>query len=235
MIKVVVADNEELVRAGICSILRASGRIEVVAETGNGQRVVELTRRHRPDVVVMDVPIAGLDGIRATRIVQRETPSSRVIIFTSIAVEECIYRSFSAGASGFLKKDVAPQELVEAVTSVASGNSILSPSITRCVIDKFLQFDRDLARLAQNRIEMLTAREHEVLAYLVQGLGNAEIARLLFVSEGAVKAHVSHMLTKLGCANRVQAAIVAHDSGLFPSRPVDATPDPARPGLGVAS
>lgn len=234
MIKVVVVDGEELVRAGICSILRGSGKIEVVAETGDGQRAVELARRHRPDVVVMDVPIAGLDGIRVTRVVQREIPSVRVIIFTAIAVEECIYRSFSAGASGFLKKGVAAHELIDAVTVVASGNSILSPSITRCVIDKFLQIDRDRARLAQSRIEMLTSREQEVLAYVVQGLGNAEIARTLFVSEGAVKAHVSHMLTKLGCANRVQAAIVAHDSGAFSMRAED-NPAPTMPGLVVAS
>lgn len=218
MIKVLVVDGEELTRAGICSILRDSGKIDVVADTDNGQHAMELTKRHRPDVVVMDVPIAGFDGIRTTQMMHREMPATQVIIFTAIAAEECIYRSFSAGAAGFLKKGVRAQELIEAIAAVASGNSIISPSITRCVIDKFLQVDRDRARLAQSRVELLTSREQEVLAYVVRGLGNAEIARNLFVSEGAVKAHVSHMLTKLGCANRVQAAIIAHDSGIFSTR-----------------
>jgi DNA-binding NarL/FixJ family response regulator len=215
VIKVIVADGEEIVRAGISTILRLSGKIDVVAEVDNGRGVVELARRHRPDIVLTDILIAEPDGIRVTRILRHEVPSVQVIIHTAITREECIYRSFSAGVAGFLKKGGPSAELIAAVTAVASGNLIISPAITRCVIGKFLQIDRDKARLARERIELLTCREHEVLGHLVRGLGNAEIARLLYVSEGAVKAHISHMLTKLGCINRVQAAIVANESRLF--------------------
>lgn len=215
MIKVAVADHEKLVRAGICSVLRSSERIDVVAEAEDGNRALELARRHRPDVMVMDVRMPGLDGIRTTQAVRRELPGTKVIILTAITVEECVYHSFRAGAHGFLVKDVDPRELVKAVLAVAGGDSILSPAITRCVVDHFTQVDRDRVRQAGERVQALTSREREVLAYVVKGLGNADIARLLYVSEGAVKAHVSHMLAKLGCANRVQAAIVAHDSGMF--------------------
>ncbi|MFC3452594.1 LuxR C-terminal-related transcriptional regulator [Amycolatopsis speibonae] len=217
MFKVLVVDADELTRAGICSILRGSGSVEVAADTGCGQRGVELARRLRPDVVVMDV--ADLNGVRVARVLAREVPSARVLVFTASVAEECVYRSFDAGVSGFVRKGVASHELIEAIAVVASGDLILSPSVTRCVIDKFLQFDQERARSARGRVQLLTCREREVLAQVVQGLGNAEIARTLFVSEGAVKAHVSHMLTKLGCANRVQAAIIAHDSGLFPPEP----------------
>ncbi|TWP46966.1 response regulator transcription factor [Lentzea tibetensis] len=215
MIKVAVVDGERLVRAGICSMLRTSERIDVVSETDDGRRAVELARRHRPDVMVMDVRVGGMDGIRATQVVQRELPATKVIILTAIAVEECVYRSFRAGASGFLVKDVGPQELVDAVLTVASGESVLSPAITRGVINQFLRFDRDRVGRARQQVESLTAREREVLAYVVKGVGNAEIARALYVSEGAVKAHVSHLLAKLRCTNRVQAAIKAHESGVF--------------------
>jgi DNA-binding NarL/FixJ family response regulator len=215
VIKVIVADGEEIVRAGISAILRLSGKVDVVAEVDNGRRVVELARRHRPDIVLTDIMIPEADGICVTRTLRHEVPSVRVIIFTAMTLEECIYRSFDAGASGFLKKGGPSTELVDAVTAVAAGNLIISPAITRCVINKFLHIDRDRARRAQDRIESLTCREREVLGRLVRGLGNAEIARLLYVSEGAVKAHISHMLTKLGCTNRVQAAIIANESGLF--------------------
>ena len=218
MIKVVVADSDEVVRAGICSILRSSGSIKVVGDTGDGRQTMDLVRRHRPDVVVMDVQMAGVGGISTIRLVCREMPSPKVVVFTSLATEECAYRCFKAGASGFLIKRAQSREIVDATISVASGNSVISPLVARCLIDRFLQFDRDRARLARNRIEKLTPREQEVLAFVFQGLGNAEIARALYVSEGAIKGHVSHMLTKLQCVNRVQVALIAYDSDMFPSR-----------------
>lgn len=219
MIKVAVVDGERLVRAGICSVLRTSERIDVVAETGDGLRAVELARQHRPDVMVMDVRVGGIDGIRATRAVQRELPGTKVIILTAITVEDCVYRSFRAGASGFLVKDVSPDALINAVLDVASGGAIVSPAIAKGVITQFLRHDRDRAGRARAQVESLTNREREVLGYLVKGTGNAEIARTMFVSEGAVKAHVSHLLVKLKCVNRVQAAITAHESGIFPGVP----------------
>ena len=215
MIKVVIADGESLVRAGVSSVLRATGGVNVVAEAENGNRALDLARRHRPNVMVMDVWMDGLDGIRAARIIQRELPSTRVVILTAIASEECVYHCFCAGAAGFLLKGITPDDLVKAVTSVAAGEFVISPTITGSVIKQFLRFDRDRARSAQQKIGQLTARQHEVLAYVVKGLGNLEIARTMYISEGAVKAHVSHLLTRLDCTNRVQAAIVAHDSGLF--------------------
>ena len=218
MIKVVVADSDEVVRAGICSILQSSGRIKVVGDTGNGHRAMELTRKHRPDVMVMDVQMVGLDGVNTIRLVRREMPSPKVVIFTSLATEECVYQCFNAGASGFLVKRAPSQEIVDATISVTSGNSVVSPLVARCLIDSFLRFDRNRTRLARSRIEKLTPREQEVLALVFQGYSNAEIARALYVSEGAIKSHVSHMLTKLDCANRVQVAIIAHDSDMFPSR-----------------
>ncbi|HEX8869695.1 MAG TPA: response regulator transcription factor [Lentzea sp.] len=215
MIKVAVVDGEQLVRAGICSVLRKSERIDVVAETHDGRLGLELARRYRPDVMVTEVCVPGVDGIRATRIVQRELPDTKVIILTAITREECVYRSFLAGAAGFLVKNVEPQALIGAVLTVASGESVLSPAITRGVIDKFLRFDRDRVLRAREQLKSLTCREREVLAHLVKGDSNADIARALYVSEGAVKSHVSHILDKLCCLNRVQAALKAHESGLF--------------------
>jgi DNA-binding NarL/FixJ family response regulator len=215
MIKVAVVDSERLIRAGICSMLRTSERIEVVAEAEDGRRAVELARRHRPDVIVMEVRVPGLDGIRATQLLQRDLPDTKVMILTSITVEECVYRSFLAGASGFLVKDVAAHELVDSVLRVAAGELVLSPAITRGVINQFLRFDRDRFKRARDEVDTLTNREREVLAHVVKGGGNAEIARALYVSEGAVKAHISRILSKLRCANRVQAAIKAHESGRF--------------------
>ncbi|WP_191257648.1 response regulator [Amycolatopsis oliviviridis] len=212
-----VADADELARAGICSILRASGTVDVVADTESGRRAVELARRYRPDVLITDMPTTEWDGIETTRRLNRELPTTKVVILTSVATEDDIYRSFDSGASGFLKKEFSSRKLIDAVSAVASGSAFLSPAITRCVIDSFLRVDRGRTRAAREQIDRLTAREREVLAHLVHGLGNAEIARLLFVSEGAVKGHVSHILTKLGCANRVQAAIIAHDSAAFPA------------------
>ncbi|MEV6235670.1 response regulator transcription factor [Lentzea sp. NPDC051838] len=217
MIKVAVVESERLVRAGICSVLRASQWIDVVADTDCGHRAIEIARRHRPDVMVMDVRVGQMDGIRATRVVHREVPATKVLILTEITVDDCVYQSFRAGAAGFLVKDVEPRELVKAVIDVASGDAILSPAITRGVIDQFLRHDRDRASRARAQVENLTNRERQVLVHLANGAGNAEIARALFLSEGAIKAHVSHLLTKLKCGNRVQAAIKAHESGLFTS------------------
>jgi len=215
MITVVVAHSDSLVRAGVCSVLRNTRRFEVLAETDSGLRVLELARRHEPKVMIMDVHLTGLDGIRAARVVHRDAPNTRVLIHTTTASEEYVYGSFRAGAAGFLLHTATPGDLVDAVRAIAEGGVVLSPAITRRVVDRFLQFDRERIAAARNGIASLTAREHEVLAALARGLGNTEIAKRMAIGEGTVKAHVSHLLAKLDCTNRVQAALLARDSGLF--------------------
>lgn len=215
MIRVAVVDGDGVARAGVCGMLRTSERIDVVAEAGDGRRGMEITRWHRPDVLLTEVRLPEADGIRITHLVQRELPDTKVVMLTTITQDECVYRSFRAGAAGFLVKDVGPGELVDAVLKVASGEQVLSPAITREVISQFLRFDRDNARRARAQIETLTNREREVLGHVVRGGGNAQIARALYLSEGAVKAHVSRIIGKMRCTNRVQVAIKAHESGLF--------------------
>ncbi len=193
-----------------------------------------MTRRHRPEVVVTDVPVVGLDGYRIVRLICRELPSTRVVILAATVEEECVYRSLRAGASGFFEKGRASRELVDAVVAVHAGEVALSPAATWCVVDGFLRFDREQTQSARRKIDSVTTREREVLGYIIQGLGNAEIARTLYMSEGSVKAHVSHLLPKLGCSNRVQAAIVAHESGMFASKG-ESIQRISTPSLGVAS
>jgi DNA-binding NarL/FixJ family response regulator len=215
MITVLVVDSDEVFRAGICSILRGSGRIEVVAEAGNGNRLVEMARQHRPDVLIIDMQIDRPDGVRAIQRLKHERLPTRVIVLSAV-IAEFVGDALKAGVAGLLDKTVSPSELINAVIGVAASESvILSASSTRCMIDGFLRFDQGRTRLARRKVEVLTAREREVLGHVLQGLGNSKIARTMHVSEGAVKAHVSHVLAKLGCVNRVQAAIVAHDSDLF--------------------
>jgi DNA-binding NarL/FixJ family response regulator len=215
MISVVVAHSDSLVRAGVCSVLRNASQFEVVGETDSGLRLLELARRHEPNVVVTDVHLTGLDGVRATRVVRRDVPASRVLVHTTVASEEYVYGAFRAGAAGFLLHGATPGDLLDAVRAVATGGVVLSPAITRHVVERFLQFDRERIAAARNGIASLTAREHEVLAALARGLGNTEIAKKMAIGEGTVKAHVSHLLAKLDCTNRVQAALIARDSGLF--------------------
>ncbi|EME54991.1 response regulator transcription factor [Amycolatopsis decaplanina] len=216
MIKVVVAGGDEIFRVGICSVLKASGTIEVAAQTGTVERIAELVLANQPDVVVIDLTTKDQSLTRTIRSFRCELPATRVVVIAPVTTNEVAYFSLTGSVAGLLEGPVPPQELINVITAVASGDSmIISPSIAQRMTDRFLRYTRNQACHAQDRINALTPREREVLAQVAKGYGNAEIAHRLYVSEGAVKAHVSHLLTKLGCANRVQAAIIACDSGLF--------------------
>jgi DNA-binding NarL/FixJ family response regulator len=209
-IRVLIVDDQPLARAGFKAVLEATGTIQVVAEAENGERAVELARRHGPDVVLMDVRMPGMDGIEATR----RMPHQKVLILTTFGLDDYIIEALRAGASGFLLKDAPVEELVRAVRTVAAGDAQLSPAVTKRLLVQVARrlpaaVQRDTGPLAQ-----LTEREHEVLRLLAVGMSNAEIAGALVVSEPTVKTHVSSVLQKLGLRDRVQAVIYAYENGL---------------------
>jgi DNA-binding NarL/FixJ family response regulator len=208
-VRVLVADDQALVRAGFCKILEADAEIEVVGEAADGTEAVELSQQLEPDVVLMDIRMPNLDGIAATR---QLAGGPRVLVLTTFGLEEYVYEALRAGASGFLLKDVPPEQLLAGVHVVASGDALLDPAITRTVIEEFA--GKPVARrelLA--RLDELTAREREVFDLVARGLSNAEIAAELVVTDGTVKTHVAHFLLKLGLRDRVQAVIYAYESG----------------------
>jgi DNA-binding NarL/FixJ family response regulator len=210
-VRVVIADDQPLLRAGFRSLLESSGRIEVVAEAATGLEAIEQTERQRPDVVLMDIRMPDLDGIEATRRLKR-TP---VLILTTFGLDEYIIEALRAGAAGFILKDTQVADLIAAVLSVADGDAVLSPAVTRQLLD---QVARRLPASVDRRPEQLaelTERELEVLRMLAAGLSNAEIAAALVVSEATTKTHVSNVLQKLGLRDRVQAAIFAYEIGLI--------------------
>ncbi|MBF9128873.1 response regulator transcription factor [Plantactinospora sp. S1510] len=210
-IRVVVADDQELVRSGFAMILDAQSDIEVVAEVGDGAAAVEAVLRHQPDVVLMDLRMPGMDGIEATRRVCAQT-SVQVVVLTTYDVDEYVYDALRAGASGFLLKDVRREDLVHAIRVVAAGEALLAPSVTRRLIVDVI---RTRSRPAvPGVLDTLTARERQTLVLLARGLSNAEIGTALTVSESTVKTHVSHLLAKLGLRDRVQAVIHAYEVGL---------------------
>ncbi|MER5972282.1 response regulator transcription factor [Streptomyces sp. NPDC002055] len=211
-IRVVVADDQELVRAGFAMILAAQPGIEVVAESGDGFEAVGAARAHRPDVVLLDIRMPGMDGIEAARIICGET-DCRVIMLTTWGQDDYLFDALCAGASGFLLKDVRRDDLVHAVRVVAAGDSLLAPSVTRTLIAAFTS-GAAVAPPRSARLDVLTARERETMQLLGAGLSNAEIATALVVSEHTVKTHVSNVLTKLGLRDRVQAVIAAYETGL---------------------
>ncbi|MFI7120729.1 LuxR C-terminal-related transcriptional regulator [Amycolatopsis sp. NPDC049868] len=216
MIKVVVVGGDEIFRAGMCSVLSIPGTIQVAAQTGKTERLSALVVTHRPDVVVVDLTTKDRTLVRAIRNLRGELPATRIVVITPVGTNEVAYFSLTGRVAGLLEGPVPPRELINVIKAVVAGDSlIISPSIAQRMTDGFLRYDRNRACHAQDRIDALTSREREVLAYIVKGCGNAEIAQRLYISEGAVKAHVSNLLTKMNCANRVQAAIVACDSGLF--------------------
>jgi DNA-binding NarL/FixJ family response regulator len=222
MIRVVVADDHALVRGGFQMILEAQPDIEVVGEAANGLEAVELARSLAPDVVLMDVRMPGLDGIEATRRVTAASGEGpRVLMLTTFDLDEYVYRAIRAGASGFLLKDVRPAELVHAVRVVAAGDMLLAPAITRRLLEEFVRRPPPGQRPA--RLGELTDRESEVLGLVARGLSNAEIAQRLFLGETTVKTHVTRILTKLHLRDRVQAVVLAYESGLV--RPGDDTPE----------
>jgi len=215
LVTVVVADDEPLICAGIRSVLERSPGLEVVAEAADGQRAVDLVRGHRPDVLIVDVTMPAVGGLAVTELVRRQVPDTEVIVMVTDVVDDLIFGALRAGASGFLLKQCAPAELVNAVLAVAAGHAALAPRATRRLVDQFLGVDLECVHKARRMIDGLTSREREVLGEVAKGMGNAEIARTLYLSEGAVKAHVSRLLTKLDCTNRVQAATLCHHASLL--------------------
>ncbi|BAL87426.1 putative two-component system response regulator [Actinoplanes missouriensis 431] len=214
MIRVLIADDEALIRAGVRMVLETAGDIEVVAEVANGADAVERTRRHLVDVALLDIRMPVMDGLAAAERIAA-AGRTRAIVLTTFGEQEYVARALRGGVTGFLLKDTPPDDLIRAVRGAAAGEAILSPRITRHVIETYVVDHRDPAGDARRRVATLTAREREVLALLGDGSSNADIARALMISEGTAKAHVSRILTGLGCANRVQAAILAHEAGLL--------------------
>ena len=213
-IRVLVVDDQALVRAGLGVILGAQADIEVVGEAADGLEAVEAAGRLRPDVVLMDIRMPHLDGLEATRrILVGRSGTPRVMILTTFDTDEHVFESLRAGASGFLLKDAPREQLVEAVRTVAAGEALLAPSVTRRLIEEFSRRPVPDGRSAAS-LASLTAREREVLDAMARGLSNAEMAEALFVGEATVKSHVAHVLMKLGLRDRVQAVIFAYEAGI---------------------
>ena len=212
MIRVLVADDQALVRSGFRMILEAREDVEVVGEAEDGAEAVELARRLDPDVILMDVRMPKVDGVEATRRVSAAGLRARVVILTTFDLDEYVHEAIRAGASGFLLKDVQPAQLVEAVRVVAAGEALLAPTVTRRLLDRFAQALPD--ERPPPSLEVLTARELEILRLVAGGLSNAEIAEQLVVTEATVKTHVSSVLRKLHLRDRVQAVVAAYDAGL---------------------
>jgi DNA-binding NarL/FixJ family response regulator len=210
-----VVDDEALVRAGLRAILRTADGIEVTAEAAGGAQALELARRHALDVVLMDVRMPGVDGLTATRRLTSLPSPPSVLVLTTFDLDEYVFGALELGASGFLLKDTPPQDLIQAVRSVAAGDAVLSPPVTRRVIAHFVGRSTGRAERARGALQALTGREHEVVGLVAEGLANAEIGQRLAMSEATVKAHVSHILVKLDVSNRVQAAILVHEAGLL--------------------
>ncbi|WP_344923478.1 response regulator transcription factor [Streptosporangium oxazolinicum] len=215
MIRVLVADDEALVRAGLRLILEATDDIDVVAEAENGSQAITAVLRYRPQVVLMDVRMPGMDGLSALKEINRSPGSSKVIMLTTFDLDDYVHAALRRGAAGFLLKDTAPRDLITAVRTVAEGNAMLAPTVTRRLIDAFADRRSPDVHAARERLAVLTGKERQVAGAVARGLANNEIARELAMSETTVKAHVSRSLAKLGLANRVQIALLVRDSGPY--------------------
>ena len=211
-IRVLVADDQSLVRAGFRMLLAGEPDLEIVAEAANGLEAVEKAARFRPTVVLMDIRMPELDGLEATRRILAADEEARVLILTTFDLDEYVYEALRAGASGFVLKDDPPEQLLAAIRLVAEGAGLLSPAVTRRVIERFARLPR--AEAPRGAAE-LTERERDVLRLVARGLSNAEIGRELFIGETTVKTHVTHILQKLGLRDRVQAVVLAYETGLF--------------------
>jgi DNA-binding NarL/FixJ family response regulator len=218
-VRVLIADDQQLLRAGFRLILERQPGVEVVAEAANGTEAVTLVRQLSPDVVLMDIRMPDLDGIQATRLIlaDQATARTRIIILTTFDLDEYVYEALRAGASGFLLKDLPPEQLATAVLTAGHGDTLLAPAVTRRLIEHFTASARPAAPTAA--VTHLTPREVEVLELLATGLSNAEIAATLFVAETTVKTHIARLLTKLDLRDRVQAVVFAYQNGLAPSKP----------------
>lgn len=223
MIRVVLADDEALLRAGVAAILGADDGIEVVAEASDGREAVDKVLASRPDVVLLDIRMPVLDGLGAAAEIRRLAPATGVIMLTTFGEDDYIERALSLGAGGFLLKSGDPRELLAGIHAVADGAAFLSPKVAQRVIARLSGGRLARGTQARERIAKLTTREREVLALLASGLSNADIAAKMYVVEGTVKAHVSTILNRLGAKNRVQAAITAYEAGLIGSGPADAS------------
>ncbi|MFJ9951781.1 response regulator [Kitasatospora sp. NPDC091207] len=218
MIRVLVADDEPLIRAGIRMILSSADDIDVVAEAADGRQALDLALAHRADVVLLDIQMPVMDGLTALGELRRVVPGARALILTTFGERDNVLRAVTEGGAGFLLKDTAPAELIQAVRAAATGNAFLSPAATRHIVDSLAGARGGPAAVrgaaARQRLEVLTARELEVLALLGEGLSNADAGTRIHMSEATVKTYVSRILAKLGCENRVQAALLARDAGL---------------------
>lgn len=212
MIEVLLVDDDQLMRVGLRMIIDRSPDVRVTGEAGDGQEGVRLAGRLRPDVVVMDVRMPVMDGIEATRQITISADAPRVMVLTTFELDEYVFSALQAGASGFLLKRSPPEQLIEGIRTVASGDSLLSPSVTRRLIAEFAARPE---RPTNPRFDDLTGREREVLIHVARGLSNEELALSLFISENTVKTHIKRVLTKLGARDRVQAVVMAYEGGLM--------------------
>ena len=211
-IRVLVADDQSMVRAGFRMLLGGEDDIDVVAEAGDGREAVEKAARFEPNVVLMDIRMPDMDGLQATREILAANPAARILILTTFDLDEYIYEALSAGASGFVLKDDPPEQLIAAIRTVAAGDALLSPSVTNRVISRFARLQRPDP---PKELDELTSREEDVLRLIAKGLSNAEIGEELFISDTTVKTHVTHVLQKLGLRDRVQAVVLAYQSGIM--------------------
>jgi DNA-binding NarL/FixJ family response regulator len=220
-VSVILVDDQPLLRKGFRMVLEEEPGIDVTGEASDGAAALDLARRHHPDVIVMDVRMPGMDGIAATRAILTAEPRTRILILTTFDLDEYAFGALRLGASGFILKDILPSEFVRAIRSVADGDAVIAPSVTRRLLDTFAHHIPDPQRpeVAHPELSQLTAREREILTELASGLSNAEIARRLFVAEATVKTHLGRILTKLGLRDRVQAVVYAYEAGLADRRP----------------
>ncbi|MEU6743498.1 response regulator transcription factor [Streptosporangium sandarakinum] len=214
MIKVLLADDEAMIRAGVRAVLAVDPEIEVVAEAADGGEAIRLALAHRPDVVLLDIRMPRMDGLAAVAELRRAAPGTAVVMLTTFGEDDYIARALGEGADGFLLKSGDPRELLAGIHAVAEGAACLSPRVARRVVSALADGRMTREASARERVAALTPRERDVLALLAAGLSNARIARRLHLVEGTVKAHVSSILNRLGAENRVQAAILAHEAGL---------------------
>jgi len=215
-IRLLLVDDEDLVRFGLRTILDLTDDIDVVGEASDGAQAVSAARALRPEVVLMDIRMPRVDGLAATRQILDQPDPPKVVILTTFHLDEYVYSALQAGASGFLLKDTPPRQIVAAIRAVAAGSEMLSPAVTRRLIAEYVApRDHPLRTESRRKLALLSDRERDVLTLIGRGLSNADAAQNLFMSEATVKTYVSRMLTKLGLANRTQAAILAHEAGLY--------------------